>query len=661
MADPWPPPSASRKAQISGIPYLPGLDGLRALAVVAVMLYHGGAQWLPGGFLGVEVFFVISGYLITLLLIGENERRGTISLVGFWSRRARRLLPALVALLVAVATVAAVVPYLRDALAKLRGALFWGLFYGSNWFQLNENMSYFDNQARPPLLRHLWSLAVEEQFYIVWPLVMIVVLRVFRDRLPKVGMAFAAGALASTLWMAFLYDSANPNRVYLGTDTRAGGLLLGAAMATVWRPYAIMRSPLRRKGGLLDVVGVLGVAILAVTHWRFRDVVLTDGEIRGYDLLYRGGFLLVGVATMMVIASATHLRSLFGQKVLGMRPLVWIGTRSYGLYLWHWPVFMLLRPGAVDDGGDVDWPHWLVMAVRFALTFALAEVSYRLIERPFRQRRVLAWFRTLRAPVAPVIAMRRRRALALALVVMLLPVFAGYRVATAKDKPTEVEQSLAANEDAVQEIEDILASTTSVANELPNATDGPTGGAEPSGAVTTVASPESTATTVPATTTTAPRPQPIPMLAIGDSVMLGAANLLSQQGFWVDAKVGRQFKEGVELIAGLNSQGLLGDVLVVHLGNNGPSTRQRFDELMQQAANVPLVLVLTVKVPKPWEAEINTEVFDLPNRYPNVRLLDWNGLSQTRDGVFYSDGFHLRPDGQALYTQLIMEAIAAAG
>ncbi|MGE3689483.1 MAG: acyltransferase family protein [Acidimicrobiia bacterium] len=659
MAKAWPPPPSPRKAPISRIPYLPGLDGLRALAVIAVMLYHAGVSWMPGGFLGVEVFFVISGYLITLLLIGEQERRGRISLRGFWGRRARRLLPALVALLVAVATLSAVLPYLRESLAKLRDALFWGLFYGSNWFQINENLSYFDNQGRPQLLRHLWSLAVEEQFYIVWPLVMIVVLRIFRERLPKVGLAFVVAALASTVWMMVLYDPLDPNRVYLGTDTRASGLFLGAALATVWRPYAIMRSPLRAKGRVLDAVGLAGIALLVLTHWKFHDVVIVDGEVRGYDLLYRGGFLVVGLATTMVIASATHLRSFFGQKLLGLRPLVWLGTRSYGLYLWHWPVFQLLRPGAVDDGGDVDWPRWLVMAVRFAVTFALTEVSFRMIERPFRERTVMRRFRSLRAPVPPRIAMRRRRAFVGALVVMLVPVFAGYQVATAKDRPSEVEQSLAANEAAVHELDDLLASTSSTPTTTTDDVAESVGDGAAGVDTTVPVVPEATTTTPVATTTTAAPVEPIPLLAIGDSVMLGAATKLSEQGVWVDAKVGRQFKEGVEIVTALNAQGLLGDVLVVHLGNNGPSTRERFDELMAQTTNVRLVVVLTVKVPKPWQADVNTEVFDLPNRYPNVRLIDWNGLSQTLEGIFYSDGIHLRPAGQDFYTQLVMQTIAA--
>jgi hypothetical protein len=333
----------------------------------------------------------------------------------------------------------------------------------------------------------------------------------------------------------------------------------------------------------------------------------------------------------------------------------------------------------VDDGGDVDWPGWLVMAVRFAVTFALAEASFRMIERPFRERTVMRWVRSLQKPVPARIAMRRRRVFVGFAVVLLLPVFAGYQVATAKDRPSEVERSLAANADAVQELDDVLASTTATtiaatatatATASATATTSPVSGSVGDGGAAGISTtlpaipfepvvPEATTTLPPETTTTTAPVEPIPLLAIGDSVMLGAASKLAEQGVWVDAKVGRQFKEGVELVTALNAGGLLGDVLVVHLGNNGPSTRERFEELMAQTTNVRLVVVLTVKVPKPWQGEVNTEIFDLPNRYPNVRLIDWNGLSQSQEGIFYSDGIHLRPAGQEVYTQLVMQTIAA--
>lgn len=643
---------------ISSVPYLPGLDGLRALAVLAVIAYHADVPMLRGGFLGVEVFFVVSGYLITLLLLAEHERTGRISLRAFWGRRARRLLPALFALLAAVAALSAFVPYLRKSLAVLRDELLWAFFYGSNWFQIVDNQSYFEAQGRPPLLRHLWSLAVEEQFYVVWPLVMVLVLRLFRDRLPSIGLAFFTLAIASTVWMAVLYDPADPNRVYLGTDTRASGLLLGAGLAMVWRPYAVMRSPLRRKGNLLDLVGVAGLAVLVATHVGFRDVVYTGDGVRGFSILYRGGFLLVGLATMAVIASATHLGSRFGQRVLGARPLAWLGTRSYGLYLWHWPVFQLTRPGSAQDGGDLAWPGWAVMILRFAVTITLTELSFRLIEVPIRTRRFKGWIRMVVRGVGSQQSERRRRLAAGALVMASVSAFTGISVATAKDATTDIQQSLEAGADAVTEVEDLIeAAVDPAAPEAPDTSAVVTTlpALDPSSSAETTAAP----TTVPAPTTTA-FIQRIPQFAVGDSVMLGAAPNLQEQGIVVDARVSRQATEGIEIVRSLADNQLLGDVLVVHLGTNGPTTKDRFVELLTLAADVPLVVLLTVKCPKPWEGEVNSAIYDVADEFPNVRLLDWNGLSQSGiapERTFYGDGIHLREEGRVFYTQLIQEVI----
>ncbi len=636
---------------------------------------------MPGGFLGVEVFFVVSGYLITLLLIAEQERNGRISLRAFWARRARRLLPALYALLAAVALLSSIVPYLKDTLVKLRLDLFWAVFYGTNWFQIHDQQSYFEAQGRPPLLRHLWSLAVEEQFYFIWPLIMIVVFKIFGDQLPKIGVVlFSASAIAS-IWMILLYDAGNPNRVYLGTDTRAGGLLLGAALAMVWRPYAVLRSPLRRKGLWLDGIGIVGLGFLILTNIRFHDVIYAESGIRGYDLLYRGGFFLVGLATVAVILSATHLGSRFGQRVLGAKPLVWIGTRSYGLYLWHWPIFQLTRPGSPSDGGDIAWPWWVVFILRMLLTFTLTEISFRLIEVPIRVRHVKGWLRMVVRGSGSVPSERRRRFAAGLAMLGALSVFTGVSVATAKDSPTEIEESLEAGQDAVTQIDDLIpsggvvvtipADETPVASTLPGASTTATvpgettaGPATVPGETTVPGSSVDPAATVPpseAPTTTVPLPT-IPMFAVGDSVMLGAAPNLEAEGILVDAKVGRQAKEGVEIVATLNANQLLGDVLIVHLGTNGPTTRDRLIELLDQATSVRLVILLTVKVPKPWEGEVNAAIYDVADEYPNVRLLDWNGLSQSGmapDNVFYGDGIHLQPAGREFFTNLIMATIAA--
>ena len=341
---------------VSRVPYLPGLDGLRALAVVAVMIYHANPSWLPGGFLGVEVFFVISGYLITLLLIAERERTGRVALGQFWMRRARRLLPALFVTLFIVVSYTAL--FRTEALGQIRGDVVASLFYVTNWYQVWVGQGYTASGDFAPL-RHLWSLAVEEQFYLVWPLVMAVLLRVGPRRVTASARWLMLAAIALTAVIAIAY---HPGRIadcditpgaffdvgqrciskadtlYLSTVTRAGGLLLGAALAMVWRPGAIMRSPMRSKGAQLDVLAVLGLAGLGAMTW-WVHFMTPDGAD---PLLFRGGFFVTSLLTLLVIAAVTHQRARAG-AVLGNPLFLWVGTRSYGLYLYHWPIYQVIR------------------------------------------------------------------------------------------------------------------------------------------------------------------------------------------------------------------------------------------------------------------------------------------------------------------------------
>ncbi len=393
MADPT---VAAREHSSGGrLGYQPALDGLRALSVLVVLAYHADIRWLPGGFLGVEVFFVISGYLITALLVEERARTGRIDLRGFWVRRARRLLPALWLLLVTVPIVAAVVA--RDAFDSLRAEVLAAFGYVTNWYLVLSDTSYFAELGRPPLLRHLWSLAVEEQWYLAWPLVFAVATTLVRGRTRALVLPFAAAAVASAVWMAVLFTpDVDPSRAYYGTDTRAAGLLVGAALACFWAPW---RTPQRRIGGVelealaLGSLAVLGAAVVWADEYQ--------------PLLYQGGFLVVALCTATVIAATVDDRCLALRRVLGTRPLVAIGVRSYGLYLWHWPVFMLLRP---QDVG-LDGPGLLVL--RGVVTAVCTEASYRLVELPVRRGVIGAWLASRRnRPGVPAPALLAGAALA---------------------------------------------------------------------------------------------------------------------------------------------------------------------------------------------------------------------------------------------------------
>ena len=360
------PSAVDRRA----FPYQPALDGLRALSVMAVIAYHNGYVWAVGGFLGVDAFFVLSGYLITTLLVLEYRRLDTIGLIGFWGRRIRRLLPALLLVLVFAAIYGAILlrPY---EIGPLRADSLSSLFYVTNWRFIISGQSYFDLFATPSPLRHLWSLAIEEQFYLVWPVVTILCLRARKGRTDVLAIVAAVGATASVITMSALYRAQAPSRAYYGTDARAHTLLVGALLAILLlrsRPWRVLTNRAVQAGAIL---------IVGVVVWTWHVVNATDA---GY---YGLGSLAYAIGIAVVIAAVVQAGSPLG-RLLGIPPLQWLGRISYGLYLWHWPIIAWLVHWRVGFGDS------RLVAVRLVVTFALAIASYYLVELPIRRGR---WFR----------------------------------------------------------------------------------------------------------------------------------------------------------------------------------------------------------------------------------------------------------------------------
>ncbi len=357
----------------SGQRYMPGLDGLRALAVLAVIFYHVQFGWAPGGLLGVGVFFTLSGYLITDLLLGAWGRAGRLPLADFWIRRARRLLPALFVLLIVVTLWVALFDV--SQLGKLPGPLAASALYVSNWYLIVQHTSYFARFGPPSPLGHLWSLAVEEQFYLIWPWLLWLGTR-FVVRRPDRRSGFrllAAGtlalAVASATLMALLYHrGADPTRIYEGTDTRAFGLLAGAALAMVWPSRRLAAGLPARAGSILDGAGAASLIVIAALIWR-------TGQYSPF--LYRGGFVLLAAATVVVLAAVSSGTSRLG-RALGCTPLRWIGVRSYGIYLWHFPVIALTTP--LESGETL--PRAML---QIAASIGLAALSWKYVEEPIRR------------------------------------------------------------------------------------------------------------------------------------------------------------------------------------------------------------------------------------------------------------------------------------
>ncbi len=635
------------------LPYLPGLDGLRALAVMAVLLYHAGAGWLPGGFLGVEVFFVISGYLITSLLLAEWHSKGRVDLKAFWLRRARRLLPA--AYLLILVTLAFAAIFLPAEIARLRTDALASFVYVTNWYLVLDHQSYFEAVGRPSPLRHLWSLAVEEQFYLLWPLAFALGMRHLGRR--RLFWGVLAGVVASTIWVVALYrPDTDPSRLYYGTDTRAAGLLLGAALAFFWAPGSLVPTGARWTGLALEFLGLAALAGLGLL-----SVVLAESE----PFLYTGGFLAVAVATALSIAVAVHPSSRALPWLLGWWPLRWLGLRSYSIYLWHWPVFVFTRPQI-----DVPFDGPALLALRLGLTLAAAQLCYHYVETPIRRG---ALGRTLTIGRGRLSVRWATTALTVGLGSVLLGVSAADAQPPTPPSYLAVEAvDTLSSLPALPPLPTPTASPTATTQAVPAAATAASGLPPrcPSAASTPSAlpaSPSPTAAVARASATpTAVRWQRPPsgngrIVAIGDSVMIGAARELEKalSGVGIDAAQGRQVYAILETLSARRAAGQLGDVVVVHAGNNGTLSAKQFDEMMALLSDVRLVVFVNVKVPRSWEAPNNRVLAEGVQRYANAVLVDWYAASAGRPELFWDDGIHLRPEGAEAFAKLVAAAVAA--
>lgn len=602
----------------SRFPYLPGIDALRALAVLAVFFYHAGVDWMPGGFLGVDLFFVISGYLITSLLLREFRRGGHVRLGRFWLRRARRLLPAVGVMIAVTMVVGAIVE--PDRIDQMRGDAIASLAYVANWHFIYADVSYFDQFQRPSLFTHLWSLSVEEQFYLFWPLLFAAGMKLFGRA--KLLLGVAAGALASVALAWILFDPAgDASRVYYGTDTHAVGLLAGVALALIWSPIELRRrrtGPL--VGPLLDLVGVFALGFIVLSFLNVHD----------YDLgLWHGGYLWLALVTALLIAVVVHPAARLG-GILGQAPVLWLGLRSYSFYLWHWPVLVLTRPGI-----DVDLPTELLIPLQLALVLLLSELSYRYVELPFRGQGTVKlparWLRVARP--------------ALIAAVLAVVVFVGWSGLFASGK---------------NQIDDASAASTAEKAVVVAEPQGPQAKADPKpqedpdpashGQQANPAGPDAP---LP------PAEHPPRIYAFGDSVMIGAKEQLAARlgpGFSMNAEVGRQADEFVALVEQLKREGRTPNAVIIHMGNNGPLYGEFMEAIQEATSNVGELFLVNDHAPVSWIDESNAAIAEAGEDWPHTTVIDWAATAAAHEDLLW-DGIHLKPAAAALYANLINEAV----
>jgi peptidoglycan/LPS O-acetylase OafA/YrhL len=601
--------------------YLAGLDGLRAVAVLAVIAYHLNASWASGGQLGVGVFFVISGYLITDLLLAQRARRGRFALRDFWMRRARRLLPALWVMLAATTIWVAFLD--PQQVPGLRGDMLGAFFYFSNWWYAFQHVSYFALFAPPSPLGHLWSLGVEEQFYLVWPILLLLVLRVIRRRELLIGLLLAGAAVSAWLMATLYQPGVDPTRVYEGTDTRAFQLLLGGALAVVL-PIRHLFAPVSRRARagfeVLAVAGLGGIALL----------VLLTNQYEAF--IYRGGMVALSLASLAAVAGLAHPSTLTG-RVLGARPLRWIGVRSYGIYLWSYPIIVLTTPQGASAGVQP-----LRIAAQLAATLVAAALSWRLIEEPIRRGGLRALVRRLRAP-------------RLRIAGVPAGLLAGLGVTGAV---------LAASGVGLAGVVQAPKGRNVVADLPPSVVYAPTSQRQP------VRAPRFPPCAPPPTPASVPL-DGLAVTAIGDSIMIDLAPDLHHllPDAYISGQVSRQMSELPALLSQLHAAGRLAPDLVVELGTNGPGWDPGSVAAALSAYGLNRVVLVNAGSDPDhpdWAPTINRELSQVAGAVPGSAVVDWYDASQGHPEYFMwgnqmGDGVHPGPQGAEALSAMIAAAL----
>ena len=573
--------------------HISSIDGLRAIAVTAVVLYHLGISWIPGGFLGVDLFFVISGYVITRLILDSINQSSALDLRAFYAARIRRIFPGFIFMV--ICTIIFIGVWAPEAIKRFLSDLPYALTGTINWLLVARNQDYFETIGRPPLLQHTWSLAVELQFYLIWPIILLTVLKYFgKKNIARIALIIAMISGTALFFVSLQLDQANAKQIshiYFGTDTHSLGLFLGAALAVSWIPQNLSANIEKRAQDVIDAIGVVGLLGL-ISVFLFID--------QSNASLYRIAFPLAGIFGCLVIISLVHPASRFA-PLISTAPFRWVGQRSYGIYIWHWVIFQVTRP-SVDLSGQT----WALYLARVLLVLALADISLRWVEIPFRQGVVQNWFRGMKYRSAKV---RLRQQLSvISSIVIALAITTSISVQAITKSDQIANELLAPSDEPIKPIED-LASTTG-------------------------------------------------LWVTGDSVILGIRSKLEakQHISLVNARVGRQAPELLAVMR-VDQTSVPESPVVFNLGNNNALSEPTVVEIFEILKNQPQIIVVNTAVPRSWKDANNAIISSVAARYPNVIVIDWNKISTGRPELFAPDGVHLSPAGSDVYVDLVVSVL----
>ena len=573
-----------------GVRHISSIDGLRAIAVTAVVLYHLGISWIPGGFLGVDLFFVISGYVITRLILDSINQSSALDLRAFYAARLRRIYPGFIFMV--ICTIIFIGVWAPEAIKRFLTDLPYALSGSINWYLVARNQDYFETIGRPPLLQHTWSLAVELQFYLIWPIILLTVLKYFgKKNVARIALAIAIISGVTLFIVSLSLDQANAQQIshiYFGTDTHSLGLFLGSALAVSWIPQNLSAAITKRAQDVIDGIGVVGLLGL-ISVFLFID--------QSNANLYRIAFPLAGIFGCLVIISLVHPASRFA-PIISTAPFRWVGQRSYGIYIWHWVIFQVTRP-SVDLSGQT----WALYLARVLLVLALADISLRWVEIPFRQGAVQNWFRGMKYRSAKV---KLRQQLSLLTSIITVLAITSVISVQAINQADQISNKVLEEIIPIEPNQQDLGSTTG-------------------------------------------------LWVTGDSVILGIRSKLESKEHisLINARVGRQAPELLAVMR-VDQSSVPSSPVIFNLGNNNALSEQTVIDIFETIKNQPQIIVVNTAVPRAWKDANNEIISKVSARYPNVKLVDWDRISKGRPELFAPDGVHLSPTGSDVYVDLVL-------